>query len=321
MSEELRLDYGKPMSEIYTDTARKLIKISQTLIILSQAYQCEYQQYAINYAGRCRPLSPIPFFPTPSNVANDCSCNLGNVYLAINSTMLRGDACLKATKNQDSRVESKEDAFLMIEEGENCRCCQISESFASQTSIEFNSLDTICPGTSPLNIGYMSIVHMANNLSLAFERCTKYTQEGKCVPELDFPESVHGASTPLSCLAYPQLRLFTQSNTAKVAINAGTVSSPPSAATFTWTDEPYYWTDIGRRRTLTPRYTVTAVTSAPTNVDAGVTRAEASFSASTALPSYTLNLDHLDKGVATNRMANPKLLAIGVIVFIIGCLF
>ncbi|KAK0113668.1 hypothetical protein ONS95_013916 [Cadophora gregata] len=276
----------------------------------NKAYQCEYQQYAINYAGQCDPLSPIPFFPAPSNVTSGCSCNLGNVYLAIKSTMSQGDSCLESTRNQGNKVESEGNDLLTIQDGEHCRCCRISESFAS--------LDAICPETRPQDIGFMSIVYMAKNLSLAFERRTDYISKGKCVSELGFPQTVHGASKALSYLAFPDLQSFTKGNKARVTNNAGTISSPPSSA-FTWTGKPDSWLDVNRWRTSTPRYTVTAVTPAPSDAEAGATRAGESLPAPTATPTYTLDLDRQVKGHAVNRMPKRKVLMIGVVVFILGC--
>ncbi|KAG4431011.1 hypothetical protein IFR05_013501 [Cadophora sp. M221] len=183
----------------------------------NKVYQCNYQQHAIKFTGECNPSTPIPYFPAPLNATDDCSCNLGKVYLAISSTVLKGTSCEKEAKNQN--VTDSKDVSRNILMGEHCKCCQISGSYAS--------LDAIYPSTNPLHIGFDYIVKMAKDLSLDFNTCEEYILQGSCVTKLNFTESFDGASKPMTYLAAVNLTSFTESNTAMVTNNMGTVSSPP----------------------------------------------------------------------------------------------
>ncbi|KAH9205587.1 hypothetical protein DL95DRAFT_248941, partial [Leptodontidium sp. 2 PMI_412] len=191
----------------------------------NKVYQCNYQQHAIKFLGECGSSNPIPYFPAPSNATDDCSCNLGKVYLAISSTALKGTSCEKEARKQNAT--DSEDVSLNILKGEHCKCCQISGSYAS--------LDAICPSTNPLHIGFDYITQMAKKLSLDFNTCEEYILQGSCVTRLNFTESVDGESKPMTYLAASNLISFTESNTAMVTNNVDTVSSPPGGSTFTWT--------------------------------------------------------------------------------------
>ncbi|KAH7370490.1 hypothetical protein BKA65DRAFT_360101, partial [Rhexocercosporidium sp. MPI-PUGE-AT-0058] len=190
----------------------------------NKVYQCEYQQNAIKFIGKCSPSTQIPYFPAPANATNGCSCNLGNVYLAISNTTSKGISCQKEVRKQNTT--DREEEPQNIRQGEHCKCCQISGSYAS--------LDAICPNTNPLDIGFKYVAQMNKRADLDFNTCEKYIMQRSCVQELGFPESVDGAFRSMTYLAASNLMSFTESNTAMVTNNVGTILSPPGGSTFTW---------------------------------------------------------------------------------------
>jgi hypothetical protein len=68
----------------------------------------------------------VPYFPTPDNVPDACSCNLGNVYLAINGSIQQGSTC---SVNASSTTIT-DNPFQSTQEIQGCECCEISAALS-----------------------------------------------------------------------------------------------------------------------------------------------------------------------------------------------
>lgn len=92
----------------------------------SQVNECEYQAYIVEYLVGC-PIAklPIPYFPTPNNAADACSCNLGEVYLAITGYIQQGAAC--STNASTTAITDASDSVQQIQ---GCECCEVSGSIS-----------------------------------------------------------------------------------------------------------------------------------------------------------------------------------------------
>jgi len=88
--------------------------------------ECEYQTYVVEYLEGCPSAKlPVPYFPTPSNAADACSCNLGDVFLAITGYIQQGASC--STNASTTTVTDTVDSVQQIQ---GCECCEISASLS-----------------------------------------------------------------------------------------------------------------------------------------------------------------------------------------------
>lgn len=89
----------------------------------AQVYECEYQEYAIQYISQCPSgATEIPFFPPPRGAPGSCSCNLGELYLAVNASEIEGAECVTSVGNAAlSNVGN--DPVTTANKEEACVCC------------------------------------------------------------------------------------------------------------------------------------------------------------------------------------------------------
>lgn len=90
-----------------------------------QVYECEYQEYAIQYMSECTSnfqLLDIPFFPAPDAAPDSCSCNLGNLYLAVNASGIEGATCI-TNVGEDALGNVNSDPITVSDKQAACTCC------------------------------------------------------------------------------------------------------------------------------------------------------------------------------------------------------
>ncbi|KIM95259.1 hypothetical protein OIDMADRAFT_72181, partial [Oidiodendron maius Zn] len=175
--------------------------------------ECEYQTYIVEYLVGCPAAKlPVPYFPTPDNSPDACSCNLGEVYLAINGSIQQGATC--------SSNASSGDPFQATQEIQGCECCEISAGFSS--------IYGICPTTDPTLIGLSNVNQLETILDTPFDTCGSYLSEFPCGSKLGF--------TPVAGGTFYGPDDLPASGTATLSNLGGTVTSPASGAVFTYTN-------------------------------------------------------------------------------------
>ena len=197
--------------------------------------ECEYQTYIVEYLVGCPAAKlPVPYFPTPDNSPDACSCNLGEVYLAINGSIQQGATC-------SSNVSSG-DPFQSTQEIQGCECCEISAGFSRLVSLNkykntstgiidllmLNSIYGICPTTDPTLIGLSNVNQLETILDTPFDTCGSYLSEFPCGSKLGF--------TPVAGGTFYGPDNLPASGTATLSNLGGTVTSPASGAVFTYTN-------------------------------------------------------------------------------------
>ncbi|PMD45492.1 hypothetical protein L207DRAFT_481871 [Hyaloscypha variabilis F] len=175
--------------------------------------ECEYQEYVVEYLVGC-PIAklPVPYFPTPDNAPDSCSCNVGDVYLAISSNIQQGGTCSTNVSN------SSPDAA--VQEIQGCECCEVSGALSS--------IYAICPNTDPTLIGLSSVQQLETTLDTQINDCQPYLAEYNCVSDLGFSQVVGN-------IFYGPNNL-PASGTQTLSNVAGTVTAPASGGVFTYTN-------------------------------------------------------------------------------------
>jgi hypothetical protein len=85
-----------------------------------------YQTYVVEYLAGCSSAKlPVPYFPTPSNAIDACSCNLGDVYLAITGYIQQSANC-----SMNASTNAATDAVDSVQQIQACECCEISASIS-----------------------------------------------------------------------------------------------------------------------------------------------------------------------------------------------
>lgn len=90
-----------------------------------QVYECEYQEYAMQYISQCSKslrTANIPFFPSPDKTPGSCSCNLGNLHLAVNGSENEGASCISHITN-GGLATLDTDPVTTANMKEACACC------------------------------------------------------------------------------------------------------------------------------------------------------------------------------------------------------
>lgn len=91
--------------------------------------ECEYQSYITEYLVGCPTAKlPIPYFPTPDNAPDSCSCNLGKVNLAINTSIQEATTC--------SNNANGPDASANVQKIQGCDCCELSSALSRYTFVQ-----------------------------------------------------------------------------------------------------------------------------------------------------------------------------------------
>ncbi|KND93435.1 hypothetical protein TOPH_01889 [Tolypocladium ophioglossoides CBS 100239] len=175
--------------------------------------ECEYQKYAVAYLRNC-PIAktPLPYFPAPDGAPDACSCNLGKVFLAINSTIQQGGKCSSSTGGAD--------AFSNVQRIQGCECCEVSGALSS--------IYGLCPDTDPKLIGLSDVSNLEGLLNTPFDTCSPYMSKFDCVSDFGFsPGTIHTYYNPSN---------LPQSGTATLSNKPGTVTAPASGSVFTYSN-------------------------------------------------------------------------------------
>lgn len=180
----------------------------------NRVWECEYQEYMVGYFTDCSTaVQPVPYFPIPDNVQDACSCNVGNVYLAITDSITQGASC---SNNVSSTSEGTNAVYLISD----CECCTES-SVAS-------SIYGICPDTDPSLIGLSTVDTLGTNFDNPFSGCASSVSNDICEAQLGWPEVAGGT--------YYGPNNLPASGTATLSNQPGTVTSPASGAVFSYTN-------------------------------------------------------------------------------------
>ncbi|KDR83369.1 hypothetical protein GALMADRAFT_637600 [Galerina marginata CBS 339.88] len=114
--------------------------------------ECEYQAYVAQYLVQCPNAKlPVPYFPTPSNPPDSCSCNLGEVLLEIDNGIQQSTTC---TSNAAGNVQKIQ----------GCKCCEASAALSS--------IYGLCPDTNPSLVGLDQVNTIEKLLGTNFTSCS-----------------------------------------------------------------------------------------------------------------------------------------------------
>ncbi|XMA10509.1 hypothetical protein WAI453_003300 [Rhynchosporium graminicola] len=238
---------------------------------------CQYQQIAINYHNWCSKRIEIPYFPTPLNATNDCSCNFGMVVNAWDEAKKHAKACRDAAK--------KKKTMTGVAEYYRCKCCQVSDSYAV--------VDAICPKADPYWIGRDYLWETTRKLGFDSLGCDDFILGGHCV-EIKFPLSIDKVNKPLTYLAGDYSKVFSQEwktgTTALITNNPGTLLTPPTSTNvISWWGSRYTHRFDGK--VDHEHYTITAA-SATVALLPEITKAKDSTPTPTTTATFNLSMSH-----------------------------
>ncbi|UKZ74503.1 hypothetical protein TrVFT333_002173 [Trichoderma virens FT-333] len=179
----------------------------------NRVWECEYQNYIVEYFLNC-PIAklPVPYFPTPNNVPNACSCNLGKVFFGYQDAIQETLTC--------SNNANSGDASSNLQQIQGCDCCEISGAISTFLNI--------CPDTDPALLGLSNVNQLESQLNTPFDSCGSYLDKYDCISVLGY--SIDGVSTFYKPTNLPATGTKTLSNV------AGTVTAPASGTVFTYTN-------------------------------------------------------------------------------------
>ncbi|CAN8104468.1 unnamed protein product [Discula destructiva] len=192
----------------------------------NRVYECEYQEYAIQYISECpRGLlhpTEIPLFPPPDSAPGSCSCNLGKLHLAVRDSENEGSACVTSIADAALAGLGDDDAVTTADKEEACACCGGSGAISA--------FYNICPNTQPsLIIGINEVYTYIADRNQPWESCAPYMNAYDCTAELNFTSLAGGTYYTPNDLPPP-------SGTASLSVIPGTVLVPPSGTLFSYTD-------------------------------------------------------------------------------------
>lgn len=85
----------------------------------NKVWGCEYQQYMVEYFVNCATAKlDVPYFPAPGNVEAACSCNLGKVFMGVQSAIQESGTCSNNAQGSDPGSN--------LQRMQGCNCCQVS---------------------------------------------------------------------------------------------------------------------------------------------------------------------------------------------------
>ncbi|PNY18341.1 Uncharacterized protein TCAP_07545 [Tolypocladium capitatum] len=202
--------------------------------------ECEYQEYVVDYLRYCPMVKiPLPYFPAPDDAPDACSCNLGKVFLAINSTIEQAGKC--------SRDVGGTDAFGNVQKIQGCDCCEVSGALSS--------IYGICPDTEPKLIGFSEVSKLEGLLNTPFDTCATYMSEFDCVSDLGFShDTIH--------TYYKPNNLPSQTGTATLSNKPGTVTAPASGLAFTYSNAANIAQSAPRRSNQLQKFATKAMSAA-----------------------------------------------------------
>ncbi|KAJ5632767.1 hypothetical protein N7490_009106 [Penicillium lividum] len=182
-----------------------------------EVYSCEYQETVQVIINTCvkTDLNQLPFWPPPDDTAAGCSCNLAKSY---KKELLITDQLSACSNNMTNLNQMSVDE--MIEYTQACLCC-------AESAILSTIYDT-CPNTKPsllaIDKWYDSFLEPND-----WESCGDYLDAWDCAGELGFGSEDAGETK-----TFYEPGGLPKNGTENLA-NTGSLSTPVSGATFTWT--------------------------------------------------------------------------------------
>ncbi|KAI1799908.1 hypothetical protein F4811DRAFT_541855 [Daldinia bambusicola] len=206
----------------------------------NQVYSCEYQQTAGEIATYCLnpDLEAIPFFPPPDNAPGSCSCNVAKVLISIYRTVAETETCGANGEEIASQLGSLDEIQHF---SRACQCC-------SQSGM-LSAFSEICPNTDPSLLGMNEIYNSLVASDEDWPMCAAYMEEYPCVSKLGYTPPGDDNSA-----VFYEPGKFPSNGTATTSNIAGSITSPVSGATYSWTYD-----------NLVQTVTVVSAESRPTN--------------------------------------------------------
>ncbi|KAJ4115402.1 hypothetical protein NW768_011254 [Fusarium equiseti] len=187
----------------------------------NKVYSCEYQNTVLELGGVCidEKFENIPFFPAPDNAPDACSCNLGKVVTSLNRAVEELDTCIERNQDTwDSLSIDEHEVFIKA-----CKCCTSSGILSSFWDI--------CPDTKPSLLGADEYWNALISKDEDYPQCGDYNDVYSCAKDLKFtPPGKDKSANFYGPGELPKNGTKTLSNM------EGSITSPLSGATFTWTD-------------------------------------------------------------------------------------
>ncbi|KAM0273495.1 hypothetical protein ACHAQH_008318 [Verticillium albo-atrum] len=189
----------------------------------NQVYSCEYQNTVNDLTVNCLnpKLDSIPFWPPPDDAKAGCSCNMGKIV----TSQYRSNDDLN--KCADVVQENNRDGNDIRPLAAACLCC----SGSSQLSAIWD----ICPSTKP------SLLGADEGYALITMQNEDWDQCGDVIAANPYDKSLGWSSPAQNVTNYYTDGNFPANGTEEL-FNTGTVTSPVSGATYTYT----YFSNIER---------------------------------------------------------------------------
>ncbi|KAJ5657554.1 uncharacterized protein N7484_001203, partial [Penicillium longicatenatum] len=178
----------------------------------------EYQQTIEDVLNLCvKPdMDQLPFWPPPDDAASGCSCNIAKV----DKKELLIAAQMTTCTNNETNLDQMSSVDAITDYGQACLCC-------AESAIVSTIWDT-CPNTKPALLD----VDGWNNTLLepnGWASCGEYLDAYDCAGDLGFGAEDAGGTTTF----YKPGGLL--KNGTGTLYNTGSLTTPVSGATFTWT--------------------------------------------------------------------------------------
>ncbi|KAJ9481724.1 hypothetical protein VN97_g11744 [Penicillium thymicola] len=186
----------------------------------NRVYSCEYQATVLDYLSFCRKpdRDGLPYWPTPDDTPDSCSCNLGQIY---RKEYLITNQMEECSNNQTNIGQMITDADAIIEYGQACACC----AFSAYISAIWGT----CPDTQPSLLAadewFAGVLNPGH-----WEECGPYLEKYDCAGDLGYGRADAGGIAKF----YPPSNL--PPNGTKSLYNMdGIISTPVSGNVLTWT--------------------------------------------------------------------------------------
>ncbi|KAJ4253879.1 hypothetical protein NW762_010277 [Fusarium torreyae] len=190
--------------------------------LLRQVYSCEYQNTVLELGINCvsEKYENIPFFPAPDDAPGACSCNLGKVITSINRAVDELDSCIDRNEKQwDSAKNDNDEMDVFIQA---CQCCSYSAILSTFWGV--------CPDTKPSLLGVDDYWYGIISKDEAYPQCADYTDKYSCAGDLKFTPPGKDKS-----IKFYDPGELPKNGTKTLSNVDGSITSPLSGATFTWT--------------------------------------------------------------------------------------
>ncbi|KAI0113350.1 hypothetical protein F4814DRAFT_449797 [Daldinia grandis] len=187
----------------------------------NQVYSCEYQTTAGDIATYClNPhLEDIPFYPPPDDAPGSCSCNMGKLLVSLYKTVDETETCGANGEEIAGQLSSDEELQTFPRA---CTCC-------SQSGM-LSAFSQICPNTDPSLLGMDEIYQSLVASDEDWPMCATYMDAYPCDGTLGYtPPGGNDSAVFYEPGKFPPNGTATPSNV------AGSITSPVSGATYTWT--------------------------------------------------------------------------------------